>query len=118
MTDPYDPILSKGLKASLKKHNVKTFDGIYAGLAGPNYETRAEIQLLKKLGLGAVGMSTVWETLALRHAGARVAALALITNLGAGISEAKLVHEDVLQQAAKSAENIVRSITRSSGRLP
>src|SRR5262249_34664020 len=61
-----------------------THEGVYLGLLGPSFETPAEIQLFSSWGLHAVGMSTVWEAIALAHSGARVAGLSLVSNLGSG----------------------------------
>jgi purine-nucleoside phosphorylase len=110
MSNAYDAALSKQVAAKLKKQKLKVFDGVYGGLAGPNYETPAEIRLLVKCGVKAVGMSTVWETIALAHAGVRVAGVALITNFGAGLKKEKLNHHDVLEQAAKSAKAVIQGI--------
>lgn len=110
MTNSYDASLSKQIAGKLKKQKLKVFEGVYGGLAGPNYETPAEVSLLAKCGVKAVGMSTVWETIALAHAGARTAGVALITNFGAGLKKEKLNHQDVLEQAAKSAKAIIQGI--------
>ncbi|AFY60784.1 purine-nucleoside phosphorylase [Synechococcus sp. PCC 6312] len=70
--------------------------GVYAALPGPNYETPAEIRMLRGLGADAVGMSTVPEVIVARQMGMRVLALSCITNLGAGIANHPLNHEEVL----------------------
>ncbi len=85
--------------------------GVYAGLAGPSFETPAEIRMLRALGAHAVGMSTVPEAIALRHAGAKVAALSLITNLAAGILPRRLSHEEVMETGAR-AEAGLRDMLR------
>jgi purine-nucleoside phosphorylase len=75
--------------------------GVYAALAGPSFETPAEIRMLRALGADAVGMSTVPEAIALRHAGAKVAALSLVTNLAAGTLPQPLSHEEVMETGAR-----------------
>src|SRR5262245_51871056 len=75
--------------------------GVYAGLLGPSYETPAEVRMLKTLG--AVGMSTVHEAIALGAMGARVAGLSLISNLAAGIADAPLSHAEVIEAGRKAA---------------
>jgi len=71
--------------------------GVYAGLVGPNYETPAEIRMLRTLGADAVGMSTVVEAVAAAHAGMETLGLAVITNLAAGVLPQPLSHAEVLE---------------------
>ena len=80
--------------------------GVYAGLAGPSYETPAEIRMLRALGADLVGMSTVLEVIAARHAGIQVAAVSLVTNPGAGLSAAPLDHGHVIAAGAVAAERM------------
>lgn len=79
-------------------------EGVYAGVAGPQYETPAEIRMLQTLGADLVGMSTVHEAIAARHAGAEVLGLSLVTNLAAGLGDAALDHQDVLEAGQAAAE--------------
>ena len=64
------------------------------GLLGPSFETPAEVQLYASWGMHAVGMSTVWEAIALKHSGAKVAGLSLISNLGAGMTDQLILFLD------------------------
>lgn len=102
MTDAYAPRLRK-LARDL---DPTLAEGVYAGLSGPQYETPAEIRMLRTLGADLVGMSTVHETIAARAAGAEVLAVSLVTNLAAGITGAPLSHADVLAVGAASAARI------------
>lgn len=104
MTSPYDVGLSKLLKQALMKEKAKVHEGVYIGVMGPTYETAAEIKFFGMIGGGSVGMSTVAEVIAARHAGVRVVGLSCITNLGTGLSRGKLSHEEV-KAVAKVVEN-------------
>src|SRR5262249_17131100 len=81
MSMVYDPSLRKIVKATAAKLRIPLREGVYIGLHGPSYETPAEIRMLRKLGVDAVGMSTVPEAIALRHAGVRVVGISTITNM-------------------------------------
>lgn len=106
----YDLEYTKLLKASLKDQKLELHQGVYLGLLGPVFETPAEIKLYARWGIDAVGMSTVWEAISLRHAGAKLCGLSLISNLGCGLEDKPIDHEDVLHQAQKSAPMIVKGL--------
>lgn len=108
MTEAYDPQMRDKLAESAKGLDIPLHSGVYVQLAGPNFETPAEIRMLGKLGIDAVGMSTVQECLVARHCGIEVAGISLITNLGAGLSPHPLSHEDTLSEAEKAFGNISR----------
>ena len=74
----------------------KLFEGVYAALMGPSYETPAEIRYLRVIGADLVGMSTVPEVIAARHMGIQVLAISCVTNMAAGILDQMLSHEEVL----------------------
>jgi purine-nucleoside phosphorylase len=95
MTEAYDLRLRTALHAVARDAGIALREGVYAALLGPSYETPAEVRMLRGLGAHAVGMSTVLETLALRHMRVRVGALSCITNLAAGIARGKLDHAEV-----------------------
>jgi purine-nucleoside phosphorylase len=105
MSQAYDPQLRSVLLGVAREQGITLHEGVYAGLAGPSYETPAEIRMLAVLGADAVGMSTVHEVIAGHHAGLRVVGVSCITNLAAGLSPEKLDHDDVKQVAlgARSA---------------
>jgi purine-nucleoside phosphorylase len=75
------------------------YQGVYAGLLGPSYETPAEIRYLRTIGADLVGMSTIPEVIVARHMGMKVLAISCVTNMAAGISDEVLNHEDVLKTA-------------------
>jgi len=99
LVDAYDPALRTHARRVAQAHGTALFEGVYAWAFGPQFETPAEIRMLRGLGADAVGMSTVPETILARHLGLRVLALSFITNLGAGLSPENLSHAHTLQQA-------------------
>jgi purine-nucleoside phosphorylase len=107
MTSTYDPELRAWLHAAARDAGVPLREGVYAGMLGPQYETPAEIRMLRNLGAHAVGMSTVHEVIALRHMGVRVAGLSCITNLAAGIAPHPLDHAEVEATARGRREQLV-----------
>jgi purine-nucleoside phosphorylase len=99
LVDAYAP----GLRALAREIDPTLAEGVYAGLPGPQYETPAEIRMLRTLGADLVGMSTVHETIAARAAGAAVLAVSLVTNLAAGMTGEPLSHDEVLVAGRQSA---------------
>lgn len=101
----YDAELCRILARGALETGVELKEGVYAAVSGPCYETRAEVEMLRRMGADAVGMSTVPETLAAVEAGLRVAAISLITNShwhhGGPAS-----HEEVLEAAACSGQKL------------
>lgn len=83
-------------------------EGVYAAMPGPQYETPAEIRMLRAVGADLVGMSTVLEAIAAREAGARVLGMSLVTNIAAGLQDAGLDHEEVLAAGRDSAQTVGR----------
>jgi purine-nucleoside phosphorylase len=80
-----------------KKLGINIHEGVYAALAGPSYETPAEIRYLRTIGADVVGMSTVSEVIAARHMGIRVLAISCVTNMAAGILDQVLSHQEVME---------------------
>jgi purine-nucleoside phosphorylase len=103
LRDAYDPELCALARRAALAAGIPLRSGVYAAMAGPSYETPAEIRMLRTLGADAVGMSTVLEVIALRHRDARVAAVSCITNRAAGLPGAILDHRDVERVAEESS---------------
>lgn len=85
-------------------------EGVYAGLNGPQYETPAEVAMLRGLGADLVGMSTALEAIAAHHLGASVLGISLVTNLAAGVSPTPLDHGEVLAAGAAAAPYLAQLI--------
>jgi purine-nucleoside phosphorylase len=111
MTAAYDAELRDWLHAAGQDASIALRDGVYAALLGPQYETPAEVRMIRMLGAHAVGMSTVPEVIALRHMGVRVAALSCITNLAAGIAGRPLDHAEVEATARSRRTHLVALLT-------
>jgi purine-nucleoside phosphorylase len=99
MTQAYWKPYREMALAQARKLGLKLYQGIYAGLLGPSYETPAEIRYLRAIGADLVGMSTVPEVIAARHMGLKVLAISCVTNMAAGILDQVIRHEEVLQTA-------------------
>jgi purine-nucleoside phosphorylase len=105
MSRLYDPdLVTLGLD-TLASLGLGRKSGVYAGVSGPSYETRAEVKMLAALGADAVGMSTVPEAIAAHHMGARVAGVSCITNAACGVGGlAELSHQEVTATADRVRE--------------
>ncbi len=99
MVNAYDAELRTQALSAADVLGVKLQSGVYAWCVGPQFETPAEIRMFAQMGADAVGMSTVPETIIARHAGMRVLAFSLLTNMAAGLSNEVLSHRHTLAQA-------------------
>lgn len=117
LRDAYDPLLRGELRGAADELGIALAEGVYLAVRGPSFETPAEIRAFATLGVDAVGMSTVHETIVARHCGLRVAGVSAITNLAEGLSEEVLSHDQTLRDAARAAEDLgpllVRFIERT-----
>jgi len=105
MSEVYDEKFQNLAKEVASNHfEYKT--GIYAWFTGPSYETPAEVQFAKNIGADLVGMSTVPEAIVAKHAGMKISAFSLVTNLAAGISKNPLNHEEVVEIADQSKQKL------------
>jgi purine-nucleoside phosphorylase len=96
MTEAYSLELREMARETAAEIGIRLYEGIYAAVLGPSYETPAEIRYLKSIGADLVGMSTVAETIAANHLGMEVLGISCVTNLAAGLGAGKLHHEEVL----------------------
>jgi purine-nucleoside phosphorylase len=108
LRDAYDPALRRRAHEVARGMGQSLHEGVYAWQLGPQFETPAEIRMLRQLGADAVGMSTVPETILARHAGIKVLALSLITNLAAGLDAEPLSHAQTLAAAQAAGDRAAR----------
>ena len=101
MTAAYDKRFREIALSQGKELGIELAEGTYAALPGPSYETPAEIRYLRSIGSDLVGMSTVPEVIAARHAGIRVLGISCVTNAAAGILDQPLDHREVLETAER-----------------
>lgn len=107
MSDAYSSRLRKVAKETAAELGFAVQEGVYVGLLGPNYETPAEIRMLRTLGVDAVGMSTVSEVIVARHSGIEVLGISCISNMAAGILNQPLSHEEVMETTEQVKEQFL-----------
>ena len=112
MTDAHDGALRAGLAAAAKAEGVDLPQGVYCWFSGPSFETPAEIRMTRIIGGDAVGMSTVPEIILGRFLGLRCAAISVITNMGAGMSDEALSHEHTKAMAPLGAAKLEKVLRR------
>jgi len=117
MSGAYDRELQELMRACAKDLGIALRHGIYLALRGPCFETPAEIGAFARLGANAVGMSTVPEVIVARHCGMRVAAISVLTNLGAGLADEVLSHEQTLHFSGLAAADLQRLVIELLRRL-
>ena len=116
LSHAYDPALGAELERVGASLGLALRRGVYAQMAGPSYETPAEIRMLRALGADAVGMSTVPEVIAAAHLGIRVVGISLITNLAAGAGPS-LSHQEVLDTSERVKPLVIKLLTGFVPRL-
>jgi purine-nucleoside phosphorylase len=117
LTSAYSPELQEIVIEEARALSVEVRRGIYAALAGPSYETPAEIHLLRNLGADAVGMSTVPEVIVARQMGIEVLGISCITNMAAGIGDEPISHEDVMATGDRVKETLTQLLRQVVGRV-
>jgi purine-nucleoside phosphorylase len=103
MSEVYDAALRGIFRQSAAARGMSLHEGVYACVPGPQYETPAEVRMLRTLGADAVGMSTVFEAIQARALGMRVAAFSCLTNWAAGVSSEPLSHHEVMETGRAAA---------------
>ncbi|HMC56549.1 MAG TPA: purine-nucleoside phosphorylase [Gemmatimonadaceae bacterium] len=113
MSEPYDPGLRAIARDVAREQRLTVSEGTYAGLLGPSYETRAEVEMLVRIGADLVGMSTVPEVIVARARGMRVLGFSCVTNLACGLAAAPITHQEVIETTARVSaqlQQLVRGI--------
>ncbi len=113
MSHVYDEDLQQIIRTTAKENGIELFEGVYAQLTGPSFESPAEIQMLHRLGVSAVGMSTVVEAIAANHMGMKICGVSCVSNLAAGMNSAPLTHEEVQEAANALAPKFEKLLTES-----
>ena len=117
MTFAYAPALREKAQEAAQDCGIELRRGVYCGVNGPQFETPAEIRMFRALGADAVGMSTVFEVIAAAHCGLPVAAVAMITNMAAGVLMQPLSGAEVNEIAARRGPEFRRFITNLVGKI-
>lgn len=111
MTEAYSRAFRARASESARSLGFELKQGVYAALSGPSYETPAEIRYLRAIGADLVGMSTVPEAIVANHQGVRCLGISTVTNMAAGVTGEKLVHEEVLEVGRSVRDRLVRLLT-------
>lgn len=111
MSEVYKKDLQEIIRSTAKELGIKLQEGVYIQLTGPNFETPQEVRMCRILGADAAGMSTAAEAVAANHMGMKVCGISCISNLGCGMSEQPLSHEEVQETADKVAGYFKELIT-------
>lgn len=111
MNEVYDEVLTAKLYAEALKIDKDARKGIYAATAGPQFETPSEIRAISLMGADAVGMSTVNEAIAAKHAGLKCVGISAITNMAAGLSSEAPSHEETLNAAGDISDKMDKILT-------
>ncbi len=117
MSEAYSTRLRMIAREAAAEVGVHLYEGVYAAVLGPSYETPAEIRFLRAIGADLVGMSTAAETIAARHMGAEVLGLSCVANMAAGLQFEKVSHQAVLESAARVRETLFRLLKALLPRL-
>ena len=113
MSDVYKKDLQEIIRNSAKALGINLQEGVYIQLTGPNFETPAEVRMCRTLGADAAGMSTAAEAVAANHMGMKVCGISCISNLGCGMTDTPLTHEEVSETADRVASQFKQLVTES-----
>lgn len=111
MSAIYNKELCHIIRETANELSIPLKEGTYIQLSGPNFESPAEVRMCRILGADAVGMSTACEAIAANHMGMKICGISCISNMGCGMTQTPLSHEDVKAMADKVAPDFKRLLT-------
>jgi len=117
MTEVYSREYRRIVKEAAAEIGLELREGVYLALQGPNYETPAEIRMMRALGADAVGMSTVPEAIVAKQMGMMTLGLSLIANAAAGIEEGPINHAEVMEMGQRVSKKFSELLTRVIARI-
>ena len=112
MSHAYDVDLRAAARKAAGEMGIELKEGVYSAVAGPSYETPAEVRMLGTVGADAVGMSTVPEVIAAVHGGMRVLGISCLTNTAAGLLDGPLDHDEVLEHGKAASSDLAALIRK------
>ena len=118
MSDPYDTDLRTMALECAQSEALDLKEGVYCYMPGPSYETASEVKMLGLLGGHAVGMSTVPEVITANHAGMKVLGLSILTNMGTGIVNQPLAHQEVIETGQRAKNRFFKLLLKIIRRWP
>jgi len=113
MSEPFDLELLEKAKVASKELGIGVYEGVYIGVAGPNFETPAELRMMRRFGADSVGMSTVPEVIVARHAGIKVIGFAAISDRAVPDDLKPITAEEVLEMAKKAGRDMSKLILKT-----
>jgi purine-nucleoside phosphorylase len=117
MSEVYDARWRDLFRGLAVESGLALHEGVYACVPGPQYETPAEVRMLRTLGADAVGMSTVFEAIQARALGLRVAAFSCLTNWAAGVTGQPLSHQEVMETGRSAAATLNVLLGRAMAKM-
>jgi purine-nucleoside phosphorylase len=118
MSCPFSPRLVDLALEVAREKKIRHTQGVYIGVTGPSYETRAELRFMSRIGGDAVGMSTVPEVIVARHEGIReILGISCVTDMATGEGIAEVTHEEVVKAAAEAGPRFVTLVREVVARM-
>ncbi|SCG83335.1 purine-nucleoside phosphorylase [Proteiniborus sp. DW1] len=110
MSSAYDKELIRLAESVSKKLDIETKKGVYVAISGPNYASRAELRMLRKIGADTIGMSTVPEVIVARHSDLKVLGISCVTDMAIADEIVSISHEEVIKVANETRPKFIRLV--------